>query len=94
MIRKSLIFCFLFLSIEAYNQSYFTKELSSEFLDIKRTLRISLPTNYHQDSSKTYPLAVVLNGEYLFDVYIGNAKLYSNNKKAPEQIVGASLEFP
>jgi len=46
-----------------------------------------VPDSYKTDSTKVYPLAVVLDAEYLFDVYVANAKLFAAKDKAPEQIV-------
>ncbi|MDC0176794.1 alpha/beta hydrolase-fold protein [Polaribacter sp.] len=52
-----------------------------------------LPQDYEKDSVKNYPLTVVFNAEYLFDVYVGNSVLFAAKDKAPKQIVvGISME--
>ena len=39
------------------------------------------------NSTKFYPLTIVLDAEYLFDVYVGNSILFANKEEAPEQII-------
>jgi predicted alpha/beta superfamily hydrolase len=50
-------------------------------------LKIYLPPTYEDDDANTYPVAVIFDAEYLFDVYVANAKLFASRNKAPEQIV-------
>lgn len=63
-----------------------SKELSGE-LNNERVLKIYLPESYKQDSTRVYPLAIVLDAEYLFDIYVANSKMFAMNDLAPEQIV-------
>ncbi|MCB0475121.1 MAG: hypothetical protein KDC69_05560 [Flavobacteriaceae bacterium] len=63
-----------------------SKELSGE-LNNERVLKIYLPDSYKQDSTRVYPLAIVLDAEYLFDIYVANSKMFAMNDLAPEQIV-------
>ena len=84
------IFFILFSAI-AFAQNIRTEkfnsvELSGE-LNSERTLKIYVPDSYKQDSTRVYPLAIVLDAEYLFDVYVANSKLFALKDKAPEQIV-------
>ncbi len=72
-------------SISAQNIKF--KKFESSSLETERYLKIYIPPSYKSDSTKHYPLAIVLDGEYLFDVYVGNAILFANKDKAPEQIV-------
>ena len=69
-------------SIETFNSIELTGELNSE-----RTLKIYVPESYRQDSTRVYPLAIVLDAEYLFDIYVANSRLFALKDKAPEQIV-------
>ena len=82
---------FLLFTVVAFAQNISTEtfnsvELSGE-LNNERTLKIYVPDSYKQDSTRVYPLAIVLDAEYLFDVYVANSKLFALKDKAPEQIV-------
>ena len=70
------------VSLEAFKSSELSGELNST-----RTLKIYVPDSYQQDSTRVYPLAIVLDAEYLFDIYVANSKLFAAKDKAPEQIV-------
>ncbi|QCX37928.1 hypothetical protein FF125_05585 [Aureibaculum algae] len=70
------------ISLEAFKSSELNGELNST-----RTLKIYVPDSYQQDSTRVYPLAIVLDAEYLFDIYVANSKLFAAKDKAPEQIV-------
>ena len=69
------------------------KQLEPTFLETTRNLRIYIPEGYEKDSIKNFPLAIVLDEESMFDIYVGNSVLFSKNDKAPRQIiVGISME--
>ena len=70
------------ISLEAFKSSELNGELNST-----RTLKIYVPDSYQQDSTRVYTLAIVLDAEYLFDIYVANSKLFAAKDKAPEQIV-------
>ncbi|MFD1292545.1 alpha/beta hydrolase [Lutibacter holmesii] len=80
-----LVCCFLVQ--QANSQNIKLKNFDSEELGIERTLKIYIPPSYYTDSTKFYPLTIVLDAEYLFDVYVGNAILFANKDEAPEQII-------
>ncbi|MHB0756438.1 alpha/beta hydrolase-fold protein [Polaribacter sp. M15] len=93
MIKKTLTLLFLLFSVLGFSQKILEKNLESEILETTRKLRIYIPEGYEKDSIKNYPLAVVLDEEYLFDIYVGSAKLFAKKDKAPKQIiVGISME--
>lgn len=79
-----LAFC---LTVTAFPQKIITKSVDSKELKKKRNVKIYLPRNYDKDLTANYPIAIVLGDEYLFDLYVGNAKLFANADKAPRQIV-------
>ena len=84
------IFFMLFAAV-AFSQNFTTEsfksiELSGE-LNSERTLKIYVPESYKLDSTRVYPLAIVLDAEYLFDIYVANSRLFALKDKAPEQIV-------
>lgn len=92
MIKNTLSLIFLLFCFYGFSQNIITKELESDILETTRNVKIYIPENYELDSIKNYPLTVVLDEEYLFDTYVGNAKLFAKKDKAPEQIiVGISM---
>ncbi|MFT5890632.1 MAG: putative alpha/beta superfamily hydrolase [Dokdonia sp.] len=85
---KSIFFsilcvCFSFASIA---QTQY-EEISSIKLDGGRQLKIQLPRNYESNVEKTYPVIVVLDGDYLFEPVAGNVDYYSYWEEMPEAIV-------
>ncbi len=63
------------------------KQFESSELGVSRTLKIYIPKSYKKDTERVYPLTIILDSEFLFDVYVANAKLFANKDKAPEQII-------
>jgi predicted alpha/beta superfamily hydrolase len=93
MINKSLIVLLTLFSFSLLAQKTINKEYDSQVLESKRNFKIYLPEGYEENEKKNYPLAIVLNGDYLFDLYVGNSVLFSKRDKAPKQIViGISME--
>ncbi len=81
----------LFFTIYGFSQNthlekFTSIEMSGE-LNNERILKIYVPDSYKEDSTRVYPLAIVLDAEYLFDIYVANSKLFASKDKAPEQIV-------
>lgn len=87
MIKKTLLLFLLLFSILGFSQKYITKGLESNILETTRDIKIYLPEGYEKDSLQNYPLAIVLDEEFLFDVYVGNSILFAKKDKAPKQIV-------
>jgi len=81
-----VMFCFFAFGQNVTLEAFKSSELSGEIHN-NRTLKIYVPDSYKQDSTRVYPLAIVLDAEYLFDVYVANSKLFAAKDKAPEQIV-------
>ncbi|NEW79619.1 MAG: hypothetical protein GZ086_09405 [Gelidibacter sp.] len=77
----------LLISSALYSQSTQLKKFNSRELNDDRFLKIYVPPSYANDETKLYPLTIVLDAEYLFDVYVGNSILFSAKEKAPEQII-------
>ena len=93
MIKKSLPLIFILFCFCGFSQKYIQKSLESDILETTRNIKIFLPKGYEKDSLKNFPLTVVLDEEYLFDTYVGNAILFAKKDKAPKQIiVGISME--
>ena len=87
MIRKLAICISLFFYFSGFSQLVIDKTITSEYLQDSREIKIYLPEGYEIETEKNYPLAVVLDAEYMFDLYIGNSVLFAKKDKAPQQIV-------
>ena len=77
----------LFFYSTLFSQEIFVKEFDSDELNTTRLIKIAVPKSYKDNPDRIYPLTIVLDSEYLFDIYVANAKLFANKDKAPEQIV-------
>ncbi len=87
MIRYT-ISLFLLVSFSlCFGQKTIYKTYDSQELKDLREVVIHLPKGYQKDSLANFPLALVLDGEKLFDLYVGNASYYASQDNAPEQIV-------
>jgi len=85
---KTLVSLLLLFSISlTFGQETIYKEYSSEILNDTRDLSIYLPKGYNKDSISNFPLAIVLDGHKLFDLYVGESNYYAQLDHAPEQIV-------
>lgn len=87
MKKLELFVIILLITSALYSQNTQYKKFSSRELNDDRILKIYVPPGYADDESKLYPLTIVLDAEYLFDVYVGNSILFSAKEKAPEQII-------
>ena len=81
-----LLFSVITFAQNVHIENMTSSELSGE-LNNERKIKIYIPESYKQDSTRVYPLAIVLDAEYLFDIYVANSKLFAIKDKAPEQIV-------
>lgn len=93
--KKSLIVLLTLFCFTISAQKVITKEYESEILETTRNFKIYLPEGYEDEENekKNYPLAIVLNEEYLFNLYVGNSVLFAKRDKAPKQIVvGISMK--
>ncbi len=75
------------ISVSFFAQDITLKEFNSDELGNTRLLKIYVPKSYADSEDRMYPLTIILDSEYLFDVYVANAKLFANKDKAPEQII-------
>lgn len=87
MIQKSTLLLFLLFCYNGISQQLISKKIASDFLNETRQLKIYLPEGYSSDDTKNYPLAVVLDVGYLFDLYVANAVLFAKKDLAPKQII-------
>lgn len=87
IMKKIFAVLLIICSATVFGQQLITKKFTSQYLNQSRDLRIYLPEGHDTDSISNYPLAIVLDGEKLFDLYVGNAKLFAQADQAPKQIV-------
>ena len=93
MIKKSLTLIFILFCFCGFSQKTIQKKIEALVLDTTRNIKIYIPEGYEKDSIKNYPITIVLDQEYLFDMYVGNSILFAKKDKAPKQIVvGISME--
>lgn len=69
-----------------YSQTIY-EQFDSHKLGEVRELKIQLPRNYSENTDKSYPLFVVLDGDYMFEAVAGNVDYYSYWEDIPEAIV-------
>ena len=59
----------------------------SKYLNEKRSIEIQLPRSYNTESDKKYPLILVLDGEYMFNIVSGSVDYLSYWGDIPENLV-------
>ena len=64
-----------------------TDTIRSKKLGIERQIYINLPPSYKQETKKTYPLLLLLDGNYLFDPVVGTLTYANYWDDLPEIIV-------
>ena len=85
---KNLLYFLLFsLGIQSAMSQTIYQEFPSTSLEETRQLKIQLPRNYDKNIEKTYPLFIVLDGDYMFEAVAGNVDYYSYWEDMPEAIV-------
>ena len=85
--KKLLLFLLLFcFSFTGFSQIVKDSVLSRK-MDKYRDLTISVPASYGKDSKKTYPLLVLLDGDYLFDAFNGALSYGNYWDDLPETII-------
>ncbi|MFP2995543.1 alpha/beta hydrolase-fold protein [Spongiivirga sp. MCCC 1A20706] len=83
--KKILIL--LLVCSTSMNAQVLNEEFNSYKLGETRKIDIYIPESYSAEDKKTYPLVIVLDGDYLFDLAVSNTKLYSYWEEMPEAIV-------
>ena len=77
----------LFVSALSFSQQTIIKNYESQDLQDVRNLKVHIPSGYANDTTLNYPLTIVLGDNYLFDLSVGNAKLFAKADIAPKQII-------
>ena len=77
--KRNLLFILtIFFTTILFSQNIQEKKFNSRELNTDRYLKIYIPPSYAVDSTKLYPVAIVLDAEYLFDVYVSNSILFAS----------------
>ena len=85
---RKLVLLFFFISFIGQAQdNIIYKKFNSFNLNQERILKIYIPDSFQENEKNTYPVAILMDGEFLFDVYVANSKLFASRDKAPEQII-------
>jgi predicted alpha/beta superfamily hydrolase len=86
--KKYILFAFLLcLTFNTISAQVKYETFDSFKLGEARQLKIQLPRGYNTNTDKTYPLFIVLDGDYLFEAVTGNVDYYSYWEDMPESIV-------
>ncbi|SFZ89808.1 hypothetical protein SAMN05428642_101574 [Flaviramulus basaltis] len=92
--KKSIILLlFLSCSFTLVKAQVKYEVFQSSKLDGERQLKIQLPRGYNSNEDKTYPLFIVLDGDYMFEAVAGNVDYYSYWEDMPEAIVVGVNQF-
>lgn len=86
MKQHILLFVFSLFAYSNFAQKT-TDTIHSQKLNEDRVISISLPASYGKEKSKTYPLLLVLDGDYLFDPFAGALKFGNYWDDLPEVIL-------
>lgn len=78
----ALIMCFNTLFAQVIYE-----EFDSYKLGEKRGIKIQLPHNYNGDADMKYPVVIVLDGDYLFEPFVGNINYQAYWDEIPDCIV-------
>lgn len=85
--KKLFLFALFLSSTMVFSQKVSEEAYESKELKGVKNLKISLPKGYEKDSILKYPLTIILGNQHLFDIYVGNSKIFANRDAAPKQIV-------
>lgn len=79
---------FLLFSVAVFSQKT-TETFESTTLGEKREITIGLPPSYEKNTTKKYPILILLDGEYLFDPFYGALNYGAYWDDLPETIIVA-----
>lgn len=77
----------LVLSLSMSVAQIIFEDFYSEKLNEDRKLKILLPKGYSDNDKKAYPIVLVLDADYMFELVAGNTDYYSYWEEIPEVIV-------
>lgn len=83
---KQLTFLFFLLSSTVFSQKK-TESFASVKLGESREITIGLPASYEKNTTKKYPILILLDGDYLFDPFYGALNYGGYWDDLPETII-------
>ncbi|PHQ29733.1 alpha/beta hydrolase [Leeuwenhoekiella nanhaiensis] len=83
---KTITYFLLFLVFSSQAQVLY-ESVPSNSLSEPRNIKIQLPRNYETNQDKSYPVIVVMDGDYLFEPVAGSVDYYSYWEDMPQAIV-------
>ncbi|MFV9549711.1 alpha/beta hydrolase [Algibacter sp. PT7-4] len=86
MKKTTVFFLLLLLVFKVSNAQVKYEIIKSSKLGEERQIKIQLPRGY-SSNDKTYPIFIVLDGDYMFEAVAGNVDYYSYWEDMPESIV-------
>ena len=90
---KRILYLFVILFSAQFIGAQVTyKNFNSEKLGEAREVKIQLPRSY-DSGDKSYPIIVVLDGDYMFEIVAGNVEYASYWEDIPEAIVVGNNQF-
>lgn len=84
--KKIILLVSLCISLQGFSQTIKDSVLSRK-MDKYRDLSVSVPKSYDKNSKKTYPLILLLDGDYLFDAFQGALSYGNYWDDLPEAII-------
>jgi predicted alpha/beta superfamily hydrolase len=87
MKKTTILFLLFFLAINILGAQVKYETFQSSKLGEERQLKIQLPRGFSNDDEKTYPIFIVLDGDYMFEAVAGNVDYYAYWEDMPESIV-------
>ena len=85
---KNYIYTFILaFCINTLTAQTIYEEFESYKLGETREIKIQLPRNYDENIDQSYPLFIVFDGDYMFEIVAGNVDYYSYWEDMPEAIV-------
>ena len=85
--NKIIVLFSLFITFNSLGQTTVKDTLEMNKTSIKRSITISLPASYEKDKTKTYPLLIVLDGDYLLPPFEGVLRYGNYWDDLPEMII-------
>ena len=74
-------------NLDSLNISRINDTILSKYLNEKRPIEIQLPRSYGASPDKKYPLIVVLDGDYMFNIVAGSVDYLSYWGDIPENLI-------
>ena len=74
-------------NLDSLNITKINDTIFSKFLNKERSIEIQLPRSFNENDEKKFPLVIVLDGDYMFNIVSGSIDYLSYWGDIPENIV-------